>query len=265
MIGDYIPLSFKSLSKNELNYLDLLNNGIDELIQLSIKSLKTKEIQDLFHIKDGDEFKEEFKKTNLYFDLNKSMKDNSIKSIPPLKKFYKIGSKLGYESINIRTRDWNTYDEEAFSILSDYVEDLVLNLNQSVGIGIRNTLYDSNINDFPISEIGLNLLKVPTMVVDRFQINTHSTMIATTEYGRAVNTGTLQSFSNSGVKDVNIVTTGLPNVCEICIEIESKNPYTIEEAMKLLPVHSRCACSIMSANSLNTGYTGNPIIVDLTT
>ena len=265
MIGEFVPLSFKSLSKNELNYLDLLNNGIDELIQLSIKSMKSQEIKELLNIKDSDDFKEEFKKTNLYFNLNSNMEENSVKSIPPLKSFYKIGSKLGYNSLNIRARDWNAYDEEAFDILSDYVEDLVLNLNQSVGIGIRNTLYDASINDFPISEIGLNLLKVPTMVVDRFQINTHSTMIATTEYGRAINTGTLQSFSNSGVKDVNIVTTGLPNVCDICIEIEQKNPYTLEEAMRLLPVHSRCACSVVSANSLNTGYTGNPLIIDLTT
>ena len=265
MIGDYVPLSFKTTSKNELNYLNLLNNGIDELIQYSIKSLKTQEIKELLKIKDSDDFKEEFKKTNLYFDLNNNMESNSSKGKSPLKTFYKIGSKLGYNSLNIRPRDFNTYDEEAFEILSDYVEDLVLNLNQSVGVGIRNTLYDSVINDYPISEISLNLLQVPNMIVDRFQINTHSSMIASTEYSRAINTGTLQAFSNSGVKDVNIVTTGLPNVCDVCIEIEQKNPYSLEDAMRILPVHPWCACSVISANNTHTGYNGTPIIIDLTT
>lgn len=265
MIGEYVPLAFKSLSKNELNYLDLLNNGIDELIQYSIKSLNSQEIKELLNIKDSEDFKEEFKKTNLYFNLNNTMRDNSSKSTLPLKNFYKIGSRLGYNSLNIRPRDFNTYDEEAYGILSDYVEDVVLNLNQSVGIGIRNTLYDSSLNDFPISEIGLNLLRVPTMVVDKFQINTHSTMIASTEYSRTINTGTLQAFSNSGVQDVNIITTGLPNVCDICIDIENKNPYTLEEAMRLLPVHPRCACSVISANTLYTNFNGTPTIIDLTT
>lgn len=262
MIGDYVPLTFKALSKNEKNYLNLLNNGIDELIQLSINSLKTNEIEELLNINDSDEFKDEFKKTRLYSSLNDLMKNNSIKGIKPLRQFYKMGSKLGYNSINRRPKDLTVYDEEAISILSNYVNDLIMNLNESVGIGIRNTLYDSN--NYPISEVALNLLNVPTMVIDRFQINTHSTMIATTEYGRAINTGTLQSYANSGVQDVNIITTGLPNVCDVCIEIEQKNPYSLEEAMRILPVHPHCACSVISANKLYSNFNSNPIIIDLT-
>lgn len=266
MIGsvDYVPLAFKSLSENEVNYLDLLNNGIDELVQFGIKSLNTKEIEDLLDITDEDDFIYGFKGTDLYFKLNELIKENAIKGTQPLINFYRLGSKLGYQSLNRRPRDLNSYDEEAISILSNYVGELVTNLNESVGVGIRDTLYESAINNYPISEVALNLLNVPNMVVDRFQINTHSRMIATTEYSRAINTGTLQSFSNSGVQDVNIITTGLPNVCDICISIEEKNPYSLEEAMSLLPVHPHCACSVISANNLYTNFNSNPIIIDLT-
>lgn len=266
MIGsvDYVPLSFKTLSNDEQKYLHLLNNGIDELIQYSIKSLPSKEIEYLFDFNDESEFNDEFKQTTLYSELNKLMKNNANQAVKPLRAFYKIGSKLGYTSINKRPKDLNPYDEEALVILEEYVNKLVINLNESAGIGIRNVLYDSVVNNYPISEIGLNLLNVPNTVVDRFQINTHSTMIASTEYSRAINTGALQSFSNSGVKDVNIITTGLPNVCDICIDIEQKNPYTLEEAMRILPVHPRCACSIISANTIISGFTGSPLIIDLT-
>lgn len=264
MIGDYIPLAFKNLSRSEENYLNLLNSDIDELIQFSIQSLNSKEIEDLLDITDEEEFIDEFNNTDLYFKLNKIIKNNAVNGLKPLRSFYKNGSKLGYQSLNIRPRDLNTYDEEAIVILSDYVKGLVTNLNESVGIGIRTTLYDGAINEYPLNSIALDLLKVPNMVVDRFQINTHSRMIATTEYSRAINTGTLQSFSNSGVQDVNIITTGLPNVCDICIGIEENNPYTLEEAMRLLPVHPHCACSVISANSVYTNFNGNPVIIDLT-
>lgn len=263
MIGDYVPLAFKDLSKNEVKYLDLLNTGIDELIQVSVKSLKSKELQELLRLNDFEIFKEEFKKTNLYSDLNNIISENSSKGIVPIRYFYKIGSRLGHQSLN-RSRELNKYDEEAISILYAYVGDLITNLNQSAGIGIRNTLYNYDYKEDSKRQLEMELLDVPLQIVDRFTINTHARMIATTEYSRALNTGTLQAFSNDGVQDVNIITTGLPNVCDVCIETESRNPYTLEEAMKILPQHPHCACSVVSANSINTGFNGIPIIIDLT-
>ena len=154
--------------------------------------------------------------------------------------------------------------EEAISILSAYVYEVLINLNQDASRVIRNTLYDGVLNNNSKKEIGLDLLNVPDKVGDNFRINTRSNMIATTEYNRSINTGTLQAFSNSGVQNVHIITTGLPNVCDACIEVESKNPYTLEEAMKLLPMHPHCACSVVQAGVMNDWFDGTPLIVDLT-
>ena len=241
MIGEAIPVVFKSLNSSQKNYTDLLNKGIDNLILTSNKWLKTKDSDDLLTIRDEDVFKEEFRKTNLYNDLNNIIQSNAGKGLPPLRGFYRIGSQLGYNSLKKKkTDDLNEYDEEAISILSAYVYEVLTNLNQDASRVIRNTLYDGALNSTPKKEIGLDLLTVPDKVGDNFKINTRSQMIATTEYNRSINTGTLQAFSNSGVQNVHIITTGLPNVCDTCINIESKNPYTIEEAMKLLPVHPHC-------------------------
>ena len=265
MIGKAIPVVFKSQNKNEKRYNDLLNNGIDNLILTSNKWLKTNESDDLLTIRDEDVYKEEFKKTNLYKDLNSIIQVNADKGIVPLRNFYKIGSQLGYNSLKKKKKpDLNEYDEEAIAILSAYVYEVLINLNQDASRVIRNTLYDGIIGNNSKKEIGLDLLTVPDKVGDSFKINTRSQMITTTEYNRSINTGTLQSFSNSGVQEVHIVTTGLPNVCDMCIDIESKNPYTLEEAMNLLPMHPNCACSVIQAGVMNDWFNTAPLIVDLT-
>ena len=265
MIGEAIPLVCKSFNKNENEYLNLLNNGIDNLILSSNQWLKTNDSNDLLTIRDDEVFKEEFRKTNLYKDLNKIIKINADKSLPPLRDFYRIGSKLGYSSLKKKKdNDLNEYDEEAIAILSAYVYEVVVNLNQDASRVIRNTLYDGALEHSSKKDIGLELLKTPDKVGDSFRINTRSRMITATEYNRSINTGTLQAFSNSGVQNVHIITTGLPNVCEVCIETESKNPYTLEEAMKILPQHPHCACSVLQAGLMNEWFDGKPLIVDLT-
>lgn len=240
MNGDYyISLISKSLSNDELKFESILNKGIDNLINYSTKWLQSNEANNLLSITDEDDFKIKFKKSKLYSDLNNLMNANAVNGIKPLKTFYNRGVKLAEEGLE-RHKSWNEYDDEAFNIYEAYVYDVILNLNQDVGLGVRNELMNGVKKKLSLRNIGLKLLEVPYKPITSFKPVTRSNMIATTEYSRGVNTGTLQTLSNHGVNEVNIITTGLPNVCDVCLDIESKNPYTIEEAMKLLPVHPHC-------------------------
>jgi len=71
-------------------------------------------------------------------------------------------------------------------------------------------------------------------------------MLARTEVIRAHAQAQLQEFKNWGVAGVNVmaewVTAGF-NVCPLCLDLASKGPYTIEQAMGMIPAHPHCRCA----------------------
>lgn len=56
-----------------------------------------------------------------------------------------------------------------------------------------------------------------------------------------------------GSSNVNVVTAGDDDVCEICQDIEDDNPYTIDEARSLIPAHPDCRCTFEVADGPNEG------------
>lgn len=71
-------------------------------------------------------------------------------------------------------------------------------------------------------------------------------MLARTEVIRAHAQATLQEAKNWGVAGVDVeaeFTTKGFNVCPLCQELAAKGPYTIEEAMNLIPAHPHCFCA----------------------
>ena len=82
-------------------------------------------------------------------------------------------------------------------------------------------------------------------------------MIARTEVNSVKNKARLQAFKDNGVQWIDIVTMGDNKVCQDCLNIESKNPYTIEEAEGILPVHPQCRCEyVKSEKKMNTRRSG---------
>ena len=114
------------------------------------------------------------------------------------------------------------------------------------------------------SRIMQGLVLLPFIpLVSNISVDTRCKVITCTEYGRAVNTGTLQAFANAGIRMVEIVTAGDDLVCDDCIFFEENNPYTLEEAANILPVHTNCRCGV---NPLQDSISSDaePIIIDLT-
>jgi SPP1 gp7 family putative phage head morphogenesis protein len=71
-------------------------------------------------------------------------------------------------------------------------------------------------------------------------------ILARTEIIRAHHQATIQEYRNWGVLGVNVmaemVTAGDNRVCEACEALTLNNPYTLEDAMNLIPVHPQCRC-----------------------
>jgi len=71
-------------------------------------------------------------------------------------------------------------------------------------------------------------------------------MLARTEIIRAHAQAQLTEFKVWGVAGVNVVaeweTAGF-NVCPLCLELSAKGPYTIEQAMNMIPAHPHCRCA----------------------
>lgn len=250
MVGEIVtPLLKKSFSRDEKSFYNILSNGVDENLLYVLSWLKTHEASELLDADDEDEFDELFALSALHAELNNRIQRNTLNGIKPLSRFYKVGSRLAHFDLK-REPHYTKRDREALSILNQYVGDTVYSVNVDSCLGIKDILMMGALGGLALSKISDNILKSPYAMSKHSgaTVDTRCTMIAVTEYGRSVNTGLMQGYVNNGVYTVDIKTAGDDRVCSDCLEIEDNNPYTIEEAMGLLPVHPDCRCSISSGN-----------------
>ena len=250
MVGELLtPLIQKKFSRDEKNFYNILDNGIDSNIMYILSWLKTHEANSLLSYDDWDDFDEAFFDSQLYVELSKRIKRNVDNGISTLPAFYRKGSRLA--ALDLRTHPtFNSRDQQALNILFDYNTELIHNVNVDSCLGIKDIIGAGALAGLAISKLSEQILQSPHTMTRHSgaTVTTRCTMIATTEYGRTVNTGVLQGYVNNGVYSVDIVTAGDDRVCVDCIEIERNNPYSIEEAMNLLPVHPDCRCSIRADN-----------------
>ena len=242
MVGELVtPMIKRAFSRDERNFYNTLANGIDENILYVLSWLKTYEASELLDADDEDEFDDIFAASGLHDELNKRIQRNTLNGIAPLSRFYKVGSRLAYNQYR-QTQRYTPQDAEALEILNQYVGDTVYNVNVDSCLGIKDILLMGALTGIGISKLGEKLLQSPYTITPHSgaTVDTRCTMISVTEYGRSVNTGLLQGYVNLGVYYVDIKTAGDDRVCDDCLEIEENNPYSIEEAMSLLPVHASC-------------------------
>ena len=93
-----------------------------------------------------------------------------------------------------------------------------------------------------------------------------SEMIARTEMNRSFTNGVLQTYANYGLNSFDIVNYNDIGICDTCINIIQNNPYTLEEVMKLLPVHPFCYCLCVISHTLTEiplKEIENPTIIDM--
>ena len=67
-------------------------------------------------------------------------------------------------------------------------------------------------------------------------------MIARTEVNSIRQKARLQAFKDNNIKLVDFNTMRDSRVCQDCLNLESNNPYNIDDIGDVIPVHPNCRC-----------------------
>lgn len=268
----YIPNS-KRLSRGEQQYLRELLNGLDNQMLSVSEWLGTDEAKRFFRTR-HDDIADFFENSGIREELRTIINSNVENSEGLIQKFYQIGSHLGYSDLHKKVV-YTIADKEALYHVTQYNFDLVRDLNTTLFEGIQETLFQAvaegqgaDVTARDILALGIKPLPIKDKdgkIVRMISSRARARMIARTEHARAVNTGTLQAYSNYGVEMVEIITVGDNMVCDDCIELQDNNPYTLQEAMALLPAHPNCRCSYGPVVEKPLWFPeDNPVVIDLT-
>lgn len=253
--------SMKKLSRAEIAFLTLLRNGLDSQFDYTTSWLISSNGNRFMNAVNHDNFDDEFNDSKIREILIDLIIQNSLNGTSLLKKFYLQGSRLGYYQLGQGSL-FGKSDKRAVEILTNYVQEVINSINTEYAIGIRETLRKNIDTPSNIRSDLINLAYTP--IQSKIPVDTRCQFTARTEYARAVNTGTLQAFANYGVQKVNIITAGDERVCNTCRYYEAHNPFDLEIAMKLLPMHPNCRCSFGPVIYYDLSRIKDPIVVNLT-
>lgn len=262
--GEYTRFLFKTLSTNEQSYLDLINEGVSDILTASIKltSLYEDELNGLDDEVTYEYFGETFYPHFLEQIMITLMNRNKARARTPLRKFYNAGVKIASDELGVNGGFYNT-DKQALRNIENYVGGVVGSINEEFVSGVVKTLYDNRYDGASvINEKLIGLADTP--IHSHINVNTRCLFTVKTEYARAVNTGLLQTYVNYGVKECDWVTSGLKNTCDYCLELEANSPYTLEEVLELGCPHVNCCCSFKARVPVNPSLVLNGRVVDLT-
>lgn len=247
------------LSDDEEEYLYLLLLLFNEIVGETKKWIFS---LDSFSIDDLDIF---------FFDemrdeINKIFKKHFMSIGALIAMFYDIGKSTAYSDLNVTPIDFSN-DIVALSVLKHQNHQVINGIIDGICNNMKDTIWNGIKDGVAIGDIALLLESNAFNPIGKFTPQQRARMIATTERSRAYNTGILQTYQNYGVQLVSVITMHDSKVCQECIEIEQNNPYTIEEAQGLLPVHPHCRCRYMryyDDDYVVTQFLPQNHIVDLT-
>jgi len=272
---DWIKIPFhKKLSPGELEYLTAISLGFDKQLELVSNYIGSAEYAELEYM-NRLQIEAFFNNSGINQRLDELINYNASNSEQFIAEFYRIGAELGYEDIQ-QTLAYTIADQEALFHVSKYNFDLITNVNQELKSGIKEVIFNAVAQGEGYQTTMRNLLELPlTPINHNISVRTRAEMIARTEFARAVNTGTLQSYANYGVDQVDINTSHDSLVCDYCRILERDNPYTLQEVMNnlLLPAHPNCRCNFSahipepdelgSFDIASLSIVDNPMVVNL--
>lgn len=224
-----------NLSEDEEEYLYLLLLLFSEILEKTkvwVYSWDDVSIDDL-DIFFFDEMRDE---------INKIFKKHFLSISSLLAIFYDYGKDMAYSDLNVTPVDFGN-DKLALSIIKHQNHQVINEIIDGMCNNMKDNLWNGVKNGLTIGALVELLQSSAFSPVGKFTPQQRAEMIAVTERSRAFNTGKLQTYMNYGVQLVDIVTMHDERVCQTCIEIENNNPYTLQDAEGLLPVHPRCRCT----------------------
>ena len=258
----YIQLLLKDLSPHESRYLKVFRDNIDNFL---IHTYEWYEVfyTDLHDLSDNDEWEDYFNGSELEKILITMLGrlDNHVRQ--PLGDFYRSGGRLAYSHMG-KPYEFRDSDRKALNNLQDYVSTVSDSINSEFCLGIKKSIGE-HIENRTLDQLKDDLFQLRFKPIEsRISPETRCLFTTKTEYARAVNTGLLQGYSNYNVDLYDWVTSGLPNVCKKCLELEENNPYTLNEVINYACPHPNCVCSFKARLPKKLYLKENPRIIDLT-
>ena len=161
--------------------------------------------------------------------------------LPLLLGFYQNSNKLTYQSLNVKPILTDN-DLLNFVEIRQYNYDLLTNLCDDLDKNFKDIILDGVINGKSVNEIAQELEIAGISPLNKHTAQQRAKMIARTEVNSVKNKAILQAYKDNNITWVDIVTMGDMRVCQECLDLESNNPYNINEIDNLLPVHPNCRC-----------------------
>lgn len=161
--------------------------------------------------------------------------------LPLLLLFYTETNKVVYSSLNLEPVITDN-DLLTFTGIRQYNYNLLTNLCDDLSKNFKDIILDGIINNKNIDDIARDLELAGISPLNKHTAQTRAKMIARTEVNSVKNKARLQAYKDNNIRWVDIVTKGDSKVCQDCLDLEANNPYPIEKADGLLPVHSNCRC-----------------------
>ncbi|MDO5849301.1 MAG: phage minor head protein [Methanobrevibacter sp.] len=232
----------KSLSSDDLEYSRHLMRMIDSTLSKYSQWINSNEAKEYFYnnIKLTEEVFEAIDD-----ELDEIVYDTSLSADEIIERMYRAGESRGYRDIR-QARVFNDSSMYALEFLQDYNFDLIKRLSDDLRGSVRHHIFRGVAEGQSVYEVakaieesGLKPLEGMTLSATQ-----RAKMIARTEVGRAMLTGTLQAYENYGVEQVEVLTAEDTNVCTICQQAEKNNPYSIEDTDNLPLYHPNCRCTI---------------------
>ncbi|MDO5849291.1 MAG: phage minor head protein [Methanobrevibacter sp.] len=234
----------KSLSSDDLEYSRHLMRMIDSTLSKYSQWINSNEAKQYFY--------NSVKLTEEVFEviddeLDEIILDTCLSANEIIERMYRVGESRGYRDIR-QARVFNDATKLSLKFLQDYNFDLIKRLSDDLRGSVRHHIFRGVAEGQSVYEvakaIGESGLKpLPGMTLSAVQ---RAKMIARTEVGRAMLTGTLQAYENYGVEQVEVLTAGDTNVCTICQQAEKNNPYDINDTDNLPLFHPNCRCSVLA-------------------
>lgn len=254
-----IPFAGK-LSKAEQKYLDTLSTSFDDQLIATGKWFASAEAKEWFR-NNRNELRSFFTQSGIRDELEPIIERSVADSDAYLEQFYKTGLSLGYKDLHTKLV-FTEMDKEALYHLKNYNFDLIRDLNKELQTGIKTVITESVLEGHGYQETASRLLELPLEPIkSNVSLRQRAEMIARTEHARAVNTGTIQAYTNMGVTEVEIINGADP--CDDCIELANNSPYPLKEGMDLLVAHPNCTCAYAPVVD-SIDHKADPVIADLT-
>ena len=218
----YVRFLLKDLGYGEIKYLKFLREGIDSQL-INTFTFIDEYGDDLSALGDMSDWQEYYTDSWLEMLLITMMNNMLDANKKYINDFYNQGSNLAYSHMG-KDKLFLESDKQALNNLINYTGSVVESINKEYTNGLVNSIGE-HVENNTLDTLKQDILTLNTEHWKTpFSVDTRCIFATKTEYARSVNTGLLQGYSNYGVDLYDWVTSGLPNTCKRCLELENNNP-----------------------------------------